>query len=115
MSIAKSGQGVSLAMTLAKVQTRKMCKAMEGQDAASVDIKPDAETTLLFSTVKKSLNVDSPSFTPSFLSPNDALTTKKPAAISPKAASAAPFLPKSLASSAWIAVPSTEAVPQRLI
>ncbi|RVX72570.1 hypothetical protein B0A52_03966 [Exophiala mesophila] len=47
---------------------------------------------------KKMLNVDSPSFTPSFLSPNgsNAITVKKPAGISPKAASAAPFMPKAI-------------------
>jgi hypothetical protein len=49
-------------------------------------------------TAKKTFNVDSPSFTPSFLSANDATGGKKPAAISPKAASAAPFMPKSIIS-----------------
>ncbi|KAK5096534.1 PAB-dependent poly(A)-specific ribonuclease subunit 3 [Exophiala xenobiotica] len=46
---------------------------------------------------KKSFSVDSPSFTPSFLSPGDgAKTALRPSSttISPKAASAAPFLPK---------------------
>jgi hypothetical protein len=52
---------------------------------------------------KKTLNVDSPSFTPSFLSPNGAATAtpagkKSPAGISPKAASAAPFMPKAIIS-----------------
>ncbi|KEF56974.1 PAB-dependent poly(A)-specific ribonuclease subunit pan3 [Exophiala aquamarina CBS 119918] len=49
---------------------------------------------------KKALNVDSPSFTPSFLSPNGAnnTTPKKSAGISPKAASAAPFMPKAIIS-----------------
>lgn len=49
--------------------------------------------------MKKSLNVDSPSFTPSFLSTTDTATLngngKKSTGISPKAANAAPFLPKS--------------------
>ncbi|QSS65255.1 PAB-dependent poly(A)-specific ribonuclease subunit pan3 [Histoplasma capsulatum] len=48
---------------------------------------------------KKRLNVDSPSFTPSLL--NGSAGPKKPAAtttISPKAASAAPFLPKGIIS-----------------
>ncbi|GAD98252.1 PAB-dependent poly(A)-specific ribonuclease subunit PAN3 [Paecilomyces variotii No. 5] len=47
---------------------------------------------------KKRLNVDSPSFTPSLLAANGTSTTKKTTTISPKAASAAPFLPKSVAS-----------------
>lgn len=47
---------------------------------------------------KKRLNVDSPSFTPSLLAANGTSTTKKTTTISPKAANAAPFLPKSVAS-----------------
>ena len=52
---------------------------------------------------KKTLNVDSPSFTPSFLSSNGAtpaagVVKKAPAGISPKAASAAPFMPKAIIS-----------------
>lgn len=49
------------------------------------------------SSSKKGLNVDSPSFTPSLLSTNDT-SSKKTTTISPKAASAAPFLPKSVTS-----------------
>lgn len=60
--------------------------------------------------VKKTLNVDSPSFTPSLLSPNTpaagAVTVpKKLPSISPKAASAAPFMPKAI-----IPRPSPDAV-----
>ena len=51
------------------------------------------------SNQKKALNVDSPSFTPTLLSANGTNSAKKPAAISPKAANAAVFLPKSIASS----------------
>ena len=51
------------------------------------------------SNQKKALNVDSPSFTPTLLSVNGTNSGKKPAAISPKAANAAVFLPKSIASS----------------
>jgi PAB-dependent poly(A)-specific ribonuclease subunit 3 len=49
--------------------------------------------------VKKSFNVDSPSFTPSFLSAasNISANGKKVPGFSPKAANAAPFLPKSAA------------------
>jgi PAB-dependent poly(A)-specific ribonuclease subunit 3 len=57
--------------------------------------------------MKKSFNVDSPSFTPSFLSATDnvnvnanvSVNGKKSTGISPKAANAAPFLPKSAAAS----------------
>ncbi|PGH15964.1 PAB-dependent poly(A)-specific ribonuclease subunit PAN3 [Helicocarpus griseus UAMH5409] len=45
---------------------------------------------------KKRLNVDSPSFTPSLL--NGSAGSKKTATISPKAVSAAPFLPKGIIS-----------------
>ncbi|KAK2792891.1 PAB-dependent poly(A)-specific ribonuclease subunit 3 [Onygenales sp. PD_12] len=45
---------------------------------------------------KKRFNVDSPSFTPSLL--NGSAASKKTATISPKAASAAPFLPKGIIS-----------------
>jgi PAB-dependent poly(A)-specific ribonuclease subunit 3 len=47
---------------------------------------------------RKGLNVDSPSFTPSLLHATDVPTTKKTTTISPKAVSAAPFLPKSVIS-----------------
>lgn len=47
---------------------------------------------------RRRLNVESPSFTPSVLAQNGSTTPKKSTAISPKAASAAPFLPKSIAS-----------------
>jgi PAB-dependent poly(A)-specific ribonuclease subunit 3 len=53
-------------------------------------------------SLKKALNVDSPSFTPSLLSANDVTSARKPATISPKAASAAPFQPKSVLSSRFI-------------
>ncbi|KAJ5834095.1 hypothetical protein N7447_000121 [Penicillium robsamsonii] len=43
---------------------------------------------------KKRFNVDSPSFTPSLLSGNGVSAPKKSTAISPKAASAAPFQPR---------------------
>lgn len=43
---------------------------------------------------KKRFNVDSPSFTPSLPSGNGAPTPKKSTAMSPKAASAAPFQPR---------------------
>lgn len=43
---------------------------------------------------KKRFNVDSPSFTPSVLSTNGSPVAKKATTISPKAASAAPFQPK---------------------
>lgn len=56
------------------------------------------------SQAKKTLNVDSPSFTPSLLSPNvpaagAVVPPKKLPSISPKAASAAPFMPKAIISS----------------
>ncbi|ETN46163.1 uncharacterized protein HMPREF1541_00347 [Cyphellophora europaea CBS 101466] len=62
------------------------------------------------SQAKKALNVDSPSFTPSHLSPNvpagGAVTTpKKLPSISPKAASAAPFMPKAIISRSSNATP----------
>ena len=53
-------------------------------------------------SLKKALNVDSPSFTPSLLSASDVTSARKPAAISPKAASAAPFQPKSVLSRRFI-------------
>lgn len=49
------------------------------------------------SSLKKHLNVDSPSFTPSSLSVNGT-TPSKSSGLSPKAAGAAPFKPKGLAS-----------------
>ncbi|KIW87050.1 uncharacterized protein Z519_12347 [Cladophialophora bantiana CBS 173.52] len=55
---------------------------------------------------KKTLNVDSPSFTPSSLSPNGAIAIKKSTTgISPKAASAAPFTPKAIISRSSNATP----------
>lgn len=56
-------------------------------------------------SMKKSFNVDSPSFTPSFLSATENVNGngKKSTGISPKAASAAPFLPKSAAISSKLA------------
>ncbi|ETI19969.1 hypothetical protein G647_08984 [Cladophialophora carrionii CBS 160.54] len=72
--------------------------------------KPSSDAGQMDSQSKKVLNVDSPSFTPSFLSPNGAATVvaaaKKPAAgISPKAASAAPFMPKAIISRSSNATP----------
>ncbi|KAL1963556.1 hypothetical protein VTN77DRAFT_8001 [Rasamsonia byssochlamydoides] len=58
------------------------------------------------SSSKKRLNVDSPSFTPSLLAANGSTTPKKTTSISPKAASAAPFLPKSVASRSNTSTPS---------
>ena len=46
--------------------------------------------------MKKRFNVDSPSFTPSSLAPNGNTATSKAPGLSPRAANAAPFLPKSL-------------------
>ncbi len=72
-------------------------------------------------SMKKSFNVDSPSFTPSFLSATENVNVngKKPTGISPKAASAAPFLPKSAAVSSKLvsdcAVRSVEDVLTELI
>ncbi|KIW43940.1 uncharacterized protein PV06_04986 [Exophiala oligosperma] len=55
---------------------------------------------------KKTLNVESPSFTPSFLSPNGtSASVKKAPGISPKAASAAPFMPKAIISRSSNATP----------
>ncbi|GKZ79441.1 hypothetical protein CBS63078_10011 [Aspergillus niger] len=62
---------------------------------------------------KKRLNVDSPSFTPSILSSNgssptsQSATMKKMATISPKAASAAPFQPRSISSRSNSSTPTT--------
>lgn len=50
------------------------------------------------SSMKKRFNVDSPSFTPSSLAVNGASQPAKSLGLSPKAASAAPFRPKSAAS-----------------
>lgn len=53
--------------------------------------------SMVIDSSKKRLNVDSPSFTPSHLAANGSSAPKKPtSSISPKAASAAPFQPKSL-------------------
>ncbi|PWY64038.1 PAB-dependent poly(A)-specific ribonuclease subunit pan3 [Aspergillus heteromorphus CBS 117.55] len=62
---------------------------------------------------KKRLNVDSPSFTPSILSSNgsspttSSATMKKMATISPKAANAAPFQPRSISSRSNSSTPTT--------
>ncbi|KAK5302377.1 PAB-dependent poly(A)-specific ribonuclease subunit 3 [Exophiala xenobiotica] len=62
--------------------------------------------TVGISQSRKTLNVESPSFTPSFLSPNGATAAgKKGAGISPKAASAAPFMPKAIISRSSNATP----------
>jgi PAB-dependent poly(A)-specific ribonuclease subunit 3 len=58
-----------------------------------------ALTGLLALGSKKRFNVDSPSFTPSLLSGNGVAGPKKSTAISPKAASAAPFQPRGASSS----------------
>jgi PAB-dependent poly(A)-specific ribonuclease subunit 3 len=57
-----------------------------------------ALTGLLVLDSKKRFNVDSPSFTPSLLSGNGVAGPKKSTAISPKAASAAPFQPRGASS-----------------
>lgn len=49
-------------------------------------------------SVKKRLNVDSPSFTPANLTVNGSQAKPKSIGISPKFANAAPFKPKGLAS-----------------
>ncbi|QQK41908.1 Zinc finger, CCCH-type [Penicillium digitatum] len=56
---------------------------------------------------KKRFNVDSPSFTPSLLSGNVASAPKKSTAISPKAASAAPFQPRTTSSRSNTSTPTT--------
>lgn len=56
---------------------------------------------------KKRFNVDSPSFTPSLLSGNGASAPKKSTAISPKAASAAPFQPRTTSSRSNTSTPTT--------
>ncbi|KAI1916372.1 PAB-dependent poly(A)-specific ribonuclease subunit 3 [Ophidiomyces ophidiicola] len=58
---------------------------------------------------KKRLNVDSPSFTPAATPLNGSSGLKKSATISPKAASAAPFLPKSVLSRSNAATPQNVA------
>lgn len=71
--------------------------------------------------MKKTFNVDSPSFTPSFLSATENFNAngKKSTGISPKAANAAPFLPKSAAVSSKLssdcAVRSVECMLTELI
>ncbi|KIV82494.1 hypothetical protein PV11_04602 [Exophiala sideris] len=68
--------------------------------------KPASDSAYSDSQLKKTLNVESPSFTPTFLSPNGAnATVKKTAGISPKAASAAPFMPKAIISRSSNATP----------
>lgn len=57
---------------------------------------------------RKRFNVDSPSFTPSLLSTNGSTTpTKKTATISPKAANAAPFQPRSVSSRSSSSTPNS--------
>ncbi|KAK4866474.1 hypothetical protein LT330_008406 [Penicillium expansum] len=56
---------------------------------------------------KKRFNVDSPSFTPSLLSGNGVSAPKKSTAISPKAASAAPFQPRTTSSRSNTSTPTT--------
>ncbi|KAJ5774782.1 hypothetical protein N7457_009678 [Penicillium paradoxum] len=55
---------------------------------------------------KKRFNVDSPSFTPSLLSGNGVSAPKKSTAISPKAASAAPFQPRTTSSRSNASTPT---------
>lgn len=55
---------------------------------------------------KKRFNVDSPSFTPSLLSGNGVSAPKKSTAISPKAASAAPFQPRTTSSRSNTSTPT---------
>lgn len=57
---------------------------------------------------KKRFNVDSPSFTPSLLSGNGASAPKKSTTISPKAANAAPFQPRTAASRSNASTPRQE-------
>ncbi|KAJ5294917.1 hypothetical protein N7508_009738 [Penicillium antarcticum] len=62
---------------------------------------------------KKRFNVDSPSFTPSLLSGNGVAGPKKSTAISPKAASAAPFQPRGTSQTGdWAMADVQEFVPQ---
>ncbi|KKA17634.1 PAB-dependent poly(A)-specific ribonuclease subunit PAN3 [Rasamsonia emersonii CBS 393.64] len=64
--------------------------------------------SMVIDSSKKRLNVDSPSFTPSHLAANGSSAPKKPtSSISPKAASAAPFQPKSLNSRSNTSTPSS--------
>ncbi|KAI9783367.1 MAG: PAB-dependent poly(A)-specific ribonuclease subunit 3 [Geoglossum umbratile] len=73
---------------------------------------------MLLQSLKKRLNVDSPTFTPTFIAPSSngapsASTPSKSTAISPKAASAAPFTPKGMSAGtatppAYQDVPSSE-------
>ncbi|KAJ6001405.1 hypothetical protein N7522_006632 [Penicillium canescens] len=58
---------------------------------------------------KKRFNVDSPSFTPSLLSGNGVAGPKKSTAISPKAASAAPFQPRGASSRSNTSTPGLRA------
>lgn len=73
----------------------------------TVDKPASSEASPADSQTKK-FNVDSPSFTPSYLNPTDsAKSTSKAAstAISPKSASVAPFLPKQIISRASTSTP----------
>nr|KMM72452.1 pabp1-dependent poly(a)-specific ribonuclease subunit pan3 [Coccidioides posadasii RMSCC 3488] len=60
------------------------------------------------SSSKKRFNVDSPSFTPSATPLNGSSGLKKSATISPKAANAAPFLPKGVLSRSNAATPQSQ-------
>lgn len=53
------------------------------------------EAALMFHSIKKKFNVDSPSFTPASLAVNGASKTP---GLSPKAANAAPFKPRNYSS-----------------
>ena len=65
-------------------------------------LKYSSEPSLTRNRMKKRLNVDSPSFTPSStLAPNGGTSTPKSSGLSPRAASAAPFKPKSVTPSGW--------------
>lgn len=108
---ADGGQAVLLA-TQYQVPIQISAKSMR---MSFVLILEGSRPILTFqSQAKKMLNVDSPSFTPSFLSPNgsNAVPVKKPAGISPKAASAAPFMPKAIITRKHI---SLEFPPRQLI
>ncbi|TPX19294.1 PAB-dependent poly(A)-specific ribonuclease subunit 3 [Coccidioides immitis] len=68
----------------------------------------DAQHPESRSSSKKRFNVDSPSFTPSATPLNGSSGLKKSATISPKAANAAPFLPKGVLSRSNAATPQSQ-------
>ncbi|KAL4895768.1 PAB-dependent poly(A)-specific ribonuclease subunit pan3 [Aspergillus ambiguus] len=76
---------------------------------------PNRTNSAYQSDSKRRLNVDSPSFTPSLLSSNgsspttSSATLKKTTTISPKAANAAPFQPRSVMSRSNTSTPSARA------